>query len=98
MGVSLPRTAWMCNAADLLAKLAVAGNPEIIRAGSQLGGSEVPSNVDPTESSAKPVSGQLIEVDSSVAAKAFVGIPLSLLWPYSSALVCVRAPRYKNNV
>ena len=46
----------------------------------------------------KPISGQLIEVDSSVAAKAFVGIPLSLLWPYSSALVCVRAPRYKNNV
>ena len=38
MGVSLPRTAWMCNAADLLAKLAVAGNPEIIRAGSPLRG------------------------------------------------------------
>jgi hypothetical protein len=58
----------------------------------------VRSNAEPAEVSEKPVSGQLIEVDSSVAAKAFVGIPLSLLWPYSSALVCVRASRYKNNV
>jgi hypothetical protein len=34
------------------------GHPEISRARSRLGGSAVPANADPAESSAKPVSGQ----------------------------------------
>jgi hypothetical protein len=44
--------------------------------------------------------GRRIERPSliTIPAKAFVGIPLSLLWPLSSALICVRALFYKNNV
>jgi len=53
----------MCNAADLLAKLAVAGNPEIIRAGSRLEGGHL-------SISSKPVFSQSTDVDSSVATNA----------------------------